>query len=257
VSVLGHPRLHLRSTDSTNERARALAVAGAPHGMVVTAEVQTAGRGRQGRRWLAPPDSSVLMSLLLRDPPALTPLIAAVAACDVAGERAQIKWPNDIVLPATAGVHPPLAKLAGILVEARLQERWAVVGIGMNVAVRLDDLPPKLRPRSGARGRDGDGANRPAATLGLEPSRVEPTLQRLLRALEARLAQDAATTLAAWRERDALYGREIAWGSSGSAAPVGRGRACGIDGEGRLLVELAGGAHATLGSGEVHLVDVG
>ena len=51
---LGHPRLHLRSTDSTNERARALALAGAPHGTLVTAAEQTAGRGRQGRRWSAP-----------------------------------------------------------------------------------------------------------------------------------------------------------------------------------------------------------
>lgn len=52
---LGHPRLHLRRTGSTNERARELAIAGAPHGTLVTADEQTSGRGRQGRRWSAPP----------------------------------------------------------------------------------------------------------------------------------------------------------------------------------------------------------
>src|SRR5437879_3482862 len=93
--TLGRPRLHLRRTGSTNDRARELAAAGAPHGMLVTASEQTAGRGRQGRSWSAPSGSSLLMSLLLRSPPLLLPLAAAVAVCDVAGEHAQIKWPND------------------------------------------------------------------------------------------------------------------------------------------------------------------
>src|SRR5580693_7229710 len=87
VPSLGHPRVHLRRTDSTNERARALALAGAPHGTLVTASEQTAGRGRQGRSWSAPAGQALLMSLLLRSPPSLLPLIAAVAVCDVAGER--------------------------------------------------------------------------------------------------------------------------------------------------------------------------
>src|ERR1700689_3118919 len=139
---LGRPRMHLRRTDSTNERARELAGAGAPHGTLVTASEQTAGRGRQGRRWSAPAGSSLLMSLLLRSPPPLLPLAAAVAVCDVVGESARIKWPNDIVLPADRDA---LAKLAGILIEGRPQEGWAVLGIGINVAVRLDELPAELR----------------------------------------------------------------------------------------------------------------
>src|SRR5271166_112315 len=131
MSALGRPRVHLRSTDSTNERARLLAAAGAPHGTLVTASAQTAGRGRQGRRWTAPENSSLLMSLVLRAPPPLLPLIAAVAVCDVAGQDARIKWPNDIVLERDAR----LAKLAGILVEGRPQEGWAILGVGLNVAV--------------------------------------------------------------------------------------------------------------------------
>jgi BirA family biotin operon repressor/biotin-[acetyl-CoA-carboxylase] ligase len=246
---LGHPRLHLRRTGSTNERARELAIAGAPHGTLVTADEQSAGRGRQGRRWSAPPRSSVLMSLLLREPPELLPLMAAVATCDAAGEHARIKWPNDIVLPTGRrdrgeGSGAPLAKLAGILVEARPQERWAVLGIGLNVAVRLEDLPAELRP--GGTQIAGQGSGLPAATLGLGPDDVDPTLTRLLAALERRLGEDATATLKAWRARDALRGREIQWSG-------GHGRAAGIDGTGRLVVALADGGSTTLGSGEVHL----
>jgi BirA family transcriptional regulator, biotin operon repressor / biotin---[acetyl-CoA-carboxylase] ligase len=240
-AVLGRPRAHLRRTDSTNERARQLAIAGAPNGTLVTAAEQSAGRGRQGRTWSAPAGSSILMSLLLRSPPRLLPLMAAVAVCDVAGERAAIKWPNDVVVPL-GPEHPGagLAKLAGILVEARPQQGWAVLGIGLNVAVRVDQLPPELHP----------GVNRAvglaAATMGLENADVEPTLALLLGALEHRLAESDATTLEAWRSRDALRGREIAWSG-------GHGRADGIDGEGRLVVALDGGGHTALGAGEVHL----
>jgi BirA family transcriptional regulator, biotin operon repressor / biotin---[acetyl-CoA-carboxylase] ligase len=251
VSELGHPRVHLRRTSSTNDRARALAIAGAPHGTLVTATEQTAGRGRQGRRWTAPSGSSILMSLVLRRPPSLLPLMAALAVCDVAGEQAQIKWPNDVVmLVRDAGTQPPLAKLAGILAEARPQQGWAVLGIGLNVAVRLEELPPELRydPASGA-----PGVSRPAATLGRSPAEVEPTLALLLLALERRLREPPEVTLEAWRHRDALRGREIAWGTGTQAE---RGRAQGIDGDGRLIVELAGGGRTTLSAGEVHLAPV-
>jgi BirA family biotin operon repressor/biotin-[acetyl-CoA-carboxylase] ligase len=224
--------VHLRATDSTNDRARELAIAGAPHGTLVTAEVQTAGRGRGGRRWSAPPGSSVLMSLLLRSPPRLLPLIAAVAVCEVAGEQAQIKWPNDVVLARPTG----LAKLAGILAEGRPQEGWAVLGIGLNVAVRVEQLPVELRGS--------------AATLGRSAAEVEPALAELLLALSRWLTRSELDTLAAWRARDALRGRAIAW-------ETGRGRAQGIDGAGRLIVDLGGGGQVTLDAGEVHLLEVG
>ncbi len=233
---LGRPRLHLRRTDSTSDRARALALSGAPHGTLVTAAEQTAGRGRQGRRWSAPPGDALLMSLVLRsgardDAPAppLLPLMAALAVCDVTGAHTQIKWPNDIVVARGDG----LAKLAGILAEGRPQEGWAVLGIGVNVAVRVEQLPEELRDT--------------AATLGLAPADVEPLLQRLLDALARRLAEPAEQTLRAWRERDALRGREVSWSA-------GRGRAEGVDGAGRLVVALGDGARATLDAGEVHLL---
>jgi BirA family biotin operon repressor/biotin-[acetyl-CoA-carboxylase] ligase len=240
--TLGRPRLHLRRTESTNDVARELALAGAPHGTLVTAAEQTAGRGRQGRRWSAPAGSALLFSLLVRSPPALLPLSAAVAVCEVAGENAQIKWPNDIVVSPAPGAQAPLAKLAGILIEGRPQEGWAVLGIGLNVAVELEELPPELR---------GAGAgSMPAATLGAPRDAIEPMLGLLLGALERRLAEAPEATLEAWRSRDALKGREIAWAA-------GHGRAQGIDGTGRLVVALAGGGQRTLSAGEVHLQAIG
>ncbi len=226
--TLGSPRVHLLRTDSTNDRARELAIAGAPHGTLITAAEQSAGRGRQGRRWSAPAGSALLMSLVLRSPPPLLPLVAALAVCDVAGEQASIKWPNDIVLADGER----LAKLAGILTEGRPQEGWAVVGIGLNVAVRIDELPPELHGT--------------AATLGRDAREIEPILASLLDALARRLSEPSQTTLQAWRARDALLGREVRWSA-------GAGRAAGIDGAGRLVVALASGAHAALDAGEVHL----
>ena len=243
--ALGRPRVHLRSTDSTNERARVLAAEGAPHGTLVTASAQSAGRGRQGRRWSAPAGSSLLMSLILRDPPVLLPLMSALAVCDVAGPEALIKWPNDIVLelaPAQGGSEPLLGKLAGILIEGRPQAGWAVLGVGLNVAVRIEDLPAELRAER--------GAQRPAASLGRSREDVEPLLAELLVTLEDRLAAHEQETLEAWRERDALRGRMVSWST-------GRGRAAGIDGMGRLVVELPEGGQTELGAGEVHLERIG
>jgi BirA family biotin operon repressor/biotin-[acetyl-CoA-carboxylase] ligase len=221
---LGHPRLHLRRTGSTNERARELALAGAAHGTLVTASEQTAGRGRQGRTWTAPPGRALLLSLVLRvDEPALVPLAAGVAVAETVGEGARIKWPNDVLLDGH--------KVAGILVEGRPQEGWAVLGIGLNVAVRAEDFPPELREIAG--------------TLGRAPEELEPVLRTLLRALERWLDAGQDEVIAAWRKRDALEGRRVEWAD-------GVGKAVGIDAGGRLLVGTSSGTVA-LDAGEVHL----
>jgi BirA family biotin operon repressor/biotin-[acetyl-CoA-carboxylase] ligase len=220
--------VHLRLTDSTNSRAYELARAGAPHGTLVSADQQSAGRGRHGRQWSAPPRSSVLISLVLRDPPALLPLLAAVAVCEVLGQDARIKWPNDVVLERSGG----LAKLAGILAEGRPQEGWAVLGIGLNVAVRLEELPPQIRAT--------------AATLGGSREQIEPTVGLLVDSLQRRLAEEEGAILEAWRERDVLRGREVSWAG-------GQGCAAGIDGTGRLVVGLPDGTQLTLDAAEVHL----
>ena len=218
---LGTPRLHLRVTDSTNDRAKALA-RDAPHGLLVTATEQTAGHGRQGRSWTAPAGEALLMSLVLHDWPELLPLAAAVAVAETAGPDARIKWPNDVLVGGR--------KVAGILIEARPAEGWAVLGIGVNVAVR--EFPDELREI--------------AASLDRDPDDVEPFLTALLGALERRLAAGDAEVLEAWQARDALRGRPIAWRD-------GAGTADGVDGEGRLRVRLDNGELTVLDAGEVHL----
>ena len=220
---LGRPRLHLRVTDSTNSRAVALAARGAVHGTLVTASEQSAGRGRQGRTWSAPPGRALLCSVVLRDPPRLLPLAAGVAVAELAGPEAKLKWPNDVLVDGR--------KVAGILVEGRPQERWAVVGIGVNVAVSAEDFPAELRDRAG--------------TLGLNPGAIEPTLTRLLALLEGWIATSADDVLDAVRARDALLGAPVRWAD-------GAGIGGGIDGDGRLVV-VTGEGRVSLSAGEVHL----
>jgi BirA family transcriptional regulator, biotin operon repressor / biotin---[acetyl-CoA-carboxylase] ligase len=224
--VIGATRVHHRLTDSTNQRAKELADAGAPHGTVVTADEQTAGRGRQGRSWVAPPRSAVLMSVLLREldeSAALLPLATAVAVCEaaesVAPVECAIKWPNDVWVEGR--------KVCGILVEGRPAAGWAVVGIGLNV--RPVEFPEELRDI--------------ATTLGTDS--VAQAVDALLPALDRWLAAPPAEVLSAWRARDALRGRNIGWGG-------GQGVAAGIDDRGNLLVDTDSGQVA-LGAGEVHL----
>ena len=215
MTALGRPRLHHREIDSTNRRARELASAGAPHGTLVTAGAQTAGRGRQGRRWEAPAGSALLCSLVLRDFDALLSLRAGLAVADVAGEAARVKWPNDVQVEGR--------KVAGVLVEGRPHEGWAVVGIGVNVSAAPD------LPEAAALGRDD----------------VEAVLGELLAALEARLAEPAASSLDALRARDALLGVRIEWDG-------GEGVGAGIDPDGGLRVTTDAGERV-LSAGEVHL----
>ena len=229
MSALGRPHLHLREAGSTNARARELAGAGAPHGTLVTASFQASGRGRQGRSWQAPPGQALLMSLVLREPSDLLPLAAGVAVARACGPEAQVKWPNDVVL---AGPEGGLLKLAGILAEGRPQEGWAVLGIGLNVAVEIDELPAELHGS--------------AATLGLPAAALPAVRARVLAELEAVLALPDAELLEAWRGRDALLGRPVDTGEV-------TGVAAGVDGAGRLVVELEGGGRTALDAGEVHL----
>jgi len=220
---IGSPRVHFRLVDSTNERARALAAGGAPHGTLVTAAEQSGGRGRQGRSWTAPTGRALLCSAVLRDPPRLLPLAAGVAVAELVGDGARVKWPNDVLLDGR--------KVAGILVEGRPQEGWAVLGIGVNVAAREHDFPPGLRDRAG--------------TLGLDAADVEPTLARLLDELNQWTAAPPDLVLEALRDRDALRGRRVRWAG-------GEGEAAGVDGDGRLVV-ATGNGRVALDAGEVHL----
>jgi len=222
--MIGTPRVHHRLTDSTSERAKALAAAGTLHGTLVTADEQSAGRGRQGRVWSAPPRSAVLMSLVLRELDELLPLTAAVAVCEALPVEAGVKWPNDVWIDRR--------KVAGILVEGRPQEGWAVLGIGLNVTTEA--FPPEL------------AVTATSLRLAGADTTTEAVLGDLVTSLARWLDAPRDAVLAAWRSRDALKGERIWWSG-------GEGIADGIDDSGALLVQ-AGTGPVTLDAGEVHLL---
>jgi BirA family transcriptional regulator, biotin operon repressor / biotin---[acetyl-CoA-carboxylase] ligase len=238
--ALGGPLVHLDVVDSTNDHARRLALGGAPHGTVMTAELQTAGRGRQGRTWSAPAGRALTLSILVRVPPAsleLLPLATAIAVCEAceaaASVSCQVKWPNDVWIDRR--------KVAGILIEARPVEPWAVIGIGLNVDTARDELDDELR--------DTATSLRIATGIGIDR---EAVLDALLERLAAWVAQleDPAAVAAAFRERDALQGERIAW-RTGDERHEGEAR--GIDDDGALVVFTDAGERMRLDAGEVHL----
>ncbi|HSS05243.1 MAG TPA: biotin--[acetyl-CoA-carboxylase] ligase, partial [Solirubrobacterales bacterium] len=173
---IGAPHRHFRVTDSTNARARELVEGGAPGGTVVTAAEQTAGRGRQGRTWTAPPGKALLYSAILcplDQRHLLLPLSVPLAVCEAAEEiepgiECRIKWPNDVWVEGR--------KLAGVLIEAQPQDGWAVIGVGLNLSIAPSEFPPDLRETaisifdSGEGGRGKSRRSLPAvAPPGLPP----------------------------------------------------------------------------------------
>jgi len=233
------PALYLyRRVGSTNDVARRLAEHGAPPGTVVLADEQTAGRGRAGRTWLAPPGRALLLSILLRPgarAPLAAPLLAGLATARAiertTGVRTGIKWPNDIVVEGK--------KLAGILCEtaAGPGPDYLVVGIGINVLQEEDDWPPELRAH--------------ATSLRLLTGRAiprGPLAGALIAETRALVGDTPALTPALRREleaRDTLRGRPVL--VDGRPA----GTALGITGEGALLVRTPAGTTARIRSGTV------
>jgi BirA family biotin operon repressor/biotin-[acetyl-CoA-carboxylase] ligase len=211
--------------DSTNRQAADLARAGAREGVVVVADHQTAGRGRLGRTWEAPPGSSLLMTVLLR--PALDParlhlvtmavaLAAADACAEVAGFTPELKWPNDLVVEDR--------KLAGILAEACIEgnaPQWVVVGIGLNVNWP-EEMPPEL---------SGIAVAANHLTGGVVDR--ERLLVHLLDRLAGRYAS-LGSVAGDYRRRCATIGRDVRMELPGETL---RGRAVDVDDAGRLLVD--------------------
>jgi len=226
----GEPHIRYMVCDSTNERARRLAATGFPSGTIVTADAQRSGRGRQGRSWTAKAGKAVLYSALLhplqprhRLLPLAVPIAVAEAAEAVAPVSCDVKWPNDIWIEGR--------KCAGVLIEARPEDGWAVIGVGINVATAKQDFPPALRET--------------ATSLGPKVE-VKATIEALNERLGHWVGADEDEVLDAFRERDALRGRGIAWDD-------GEGTAEGIDERGNLLVATGAGESVSLGAGEVHL----
>jgi BirA family biotin operon repressor/biotin-[acetyl-CoA-carboxylase] ligase len=234
---LAGPVVWLARTGSTNDEAVARARAGAPEGLVVGADLQTAGRGRRGRLWEAAPGDALLVSALLRPPVApvdagLLPIVVAVATAEAVGGGATIAWPNDVFLGDR--------KVAGILCEMSADQEsvaWAVAGIGINVrsAPRLEDArwPP--------------GA---LSDAGPPPARAD-LLVHLMRALGhwyRRWVDEGPTPiLDAYIDRDRLAGRTVTVALEDGELV---GRCAGLDALGRLRLVTAEGERR-LGAGEV------
>jgi BirA family biotin operon repressor/biotin-[acetyl-CoA-carboxylase] ligase len=248
----GKPHEHHERLDSTNTRARELAAEGAEHGTVVTAGEQTAGRGRQGRTWTAPPNKALLYSAILRpleEHHLMLPLAVPLAVCEAAEElnpslECTVKWPNDVLANRR--------KLAGVLIEARPQDGWAVLGVGLNLTISPKEFPPDLQDKAvsiidpPAGGQGGSRRSLPAfAQTGppLTPSKAADVLNRHL---DHWTAAKPDAVLEEWRRRDALKGREVAWDG-------GSGIADGVDDRGYLLIVTPTGARVAVGAGEVHL----
>jgi BirA family biotin operon repressor/biotin-[acetyl-CoA-carboxylase] ligase len=248
-------------TGSTNADALELARQGEPEGIVLVADHQRAGRGRQGRTWTAPPGASLLATVLLRPPAAVlgaTTNAMAVAAAEaveaVAGFAPRLKWPNDLVWPGYGSA--PDRKLAGILAEAewprgasiadgwcppgRAERAVVAVGIGVNVAWPAD-LPDELADVAVAINHvTGATVDREELLIAL--------LTRLDHHYGHLLAGAGSSVAAAWRERSATLGRPV-------RVDLGthdlEGIAVDVTEDGHLVVETSDGRRNTLAVGDV------
>ena len=239
-------------TGSTNADAIELARQGEPEGIVLVADHQTAGRGRAGRSWTAPPGSGLLLTVLLRPPAAVVDLctmamaVAAAAAVEsVAGFAPRLKWPNDLVWPGDDSA--PDRKLAGILAEAdwpaSADRGVVVVGIGLNVSWP-SDLPPELAELAIAMNHITDA-----------PVDREDLLIALLTALgpryESLVAGERAPLLDEWRSRSATLGRRVRVDLGKDDA---QGTAIDITDDGHLVVDTLDGERRIFAVGDiVHL----
>jgi len=230
--------------DSTNRRAAEWARGGAPDGAVVLAERQTAGKGRLGRRWFAPSQSSLLMSIVLR--PRLEPLQAqrmtmicslgaAQAIEGVTGLHPAIKWPNDLLLTGK--------KLGGVLTELGVSGgrlHYAIVGMGLNVNLDLCQLPDVMSPPTSLLSELGRAVDRQVLLLSIL-SRVD--------ALYARF-EAGWSPHADWRKRLDTIGRTV---SVGEADGVVTGVAEDVDADGALLIRTSDGGVRRMLAGDVTL----
>jgi len=227
TQVIGRMAYTYDSVGSTNDVAHRLARQGTPEGTIVLADVQTAGRGRMGRRWEAPAGSSLLFSLVFY--PRLEPqqtnrltmccaLGVAEAILETTGLPATLKWPNDVLVHGR--------KVAGILTETGLtgdRLDWAIVGIGINVNFdrhALRDLAPQ--------------ASSLASEAGHRVSRQQ-LLHALLKRIETRLPElDRPDLLVeAWRSSLSTLGHRVAVATTGA---IVRGLAEAVDRDGALLI---------------------
>jgi BirA family transcriptional regulator, biotin operon repressor / biotin---[acetyl-CoA-carboxylase] ligase len=237
------------SLPSTMARAAELAAGGAAEGTTVVAEEQTEGRGRLGRSWVAPPGSSLLLSVVLRPPLPRDAVWLTVAAAGVALAGAVeavaarpvhigLKWPNDLELGGR--------KAAGLLAEAHLEGQrlgWVVLGMGVNVAQRREDLPPELADRATSVALALQAPVDRAALLAAWAGRFVDGYRHLA-------AGEPGPVLAAYRWRLVTLGRRVRADRVGAEPVVGT--AVDLTATGGLVVQTDAGARMEVLAADVH-----
>ena len=239
--VVGKRLLFFQEITSTMDEAARQAQSGAEEGTVVIAEVQTAGRGRQGRNWVSS-EANLYLSVLFRPTLEALPMISMLAGVATVrairtctGTEPKVKWPNDVTLDGK--------KLSGILVESVVQGdqvTYAVLGIGINIGLDIESL-----------GDIRDTTTSLNIALGHPVSREE-VLRQLLHDLDGLYQQvlQGGTVLPEWRSMLETLGQRVrAHGSNVSYT----GLAEGVDEVGNLQLRLDGGQMVTLTAGDVSL----
>lgn len=238
--------VYFDSIDSTNTHAKQLAVQGAPHGTVLIAGSQTAGRGRLGRSFQSPPGMGMYLSVILRPnclPTSLMHLTcaAAVAACHaveaVSGICPDIKWTNDLVYNK--------GKLGGILTELSVDTRsglveYAIIGVGINCCQSLGAFPPEIEKIATSL-QIITGTHVP-------PAQVSAAVIEALAHMDRTLLSKKQQIMAFYRNHCITVGKQIQLLRDET---VQHGLALDIDDNGGLLVAFANGETKTITSGEV------
>jgi BirA family transcriptional regulator, biotin operon repressor / biotin---[acetyl-CoA-carboxylase] ligase len=232
--------------DSTNNLAKKLALKGAPHGTLVLAEEQTAGKGRLDRKWLSPGNENLIFTILLRPPLSadnIFPLtmILAVSAIDaieaMTGLNVLIKWPNDLYVNRK--------KLAGILTEFSVRDfsvEYVIIGLGLNVNWMPGEKDGILYPATSILAESCMRISRNELLTGIL-TRFEISYGKLIRG-----GVDELHTR--WNELSLIIGMDVDVTSIGE---VIKGRVKAIDREGALILENSTGEETRILSGDVSL----
>lgn len=245
---LGHVLFIRAEVESTNDVAWELSQQGADEGACVVADVQTKGRGRQGRTWHTASGQGLALSLLLHPGCdaqggagyGTAPLVAGLALArglDALGLTARLKWPNDLVVGTR--------KLSGILVESRRTAEGTdlvVMGVGVNVSQAEEDFPPELRGLATSLAIEGRNARREAVAAAF--------LNALEPLWDEHQEGDRSRVLDAWRAEAAFWGRPVS-----VSAPSGRveGTARDLDERGGLVIQPADGPPVTVYAGDLEV----
>lgn len=247
--TIGRPVICLDTVDSTNVYARRIAAEGAPHGTIVAAAHQTAGKGRLARRFESPEGQGVYLSVILRPEMPLAELntltlMAAVVMLDtieeLTGVRPGIKWTNDIYLNGR--------KLCGILTECSVGEggkaEYAVVGIGLNLYQQREDFAEEIRSIAGSL----------VSETGVRVSRTDyiaclaKHFERVFS--DGAFPQNKEAVLVRYREAVFFLGKKVEVRGYADCWPA---TALDIDEEGRLVVRAEDGSLHALNSGEISI----